>query len=85
MKTVKIILNKIADHLASDNPDYEFATWLEFFLCDNYKLIESENAEIARIMNDDLTELCEITEPGSEFPEFRARLKKEYKRLITLV
>jgi len=50
-------------------------------ICENYDEIEIENAEIARIFNDDVPDICDEGEQGFDPTHMITELKKIYYKV----
>ena len=55
------------------------------FLCDHFSEIESENEEVAYLLNDDLPDICDIYERGDDPTELREKIKELYEKVMSMI
>ena len=86
MNEAKLILQKIQLYLRDrDANEDELSRWLEFYICENYYLIEEYNQRLAMFLNNDVVDICEQTEPGLEGTGFRQDISVAYDKINSMV
>lgn len=80
-KTVIQIMFDMQERLfAGEYDPLQFSCDMEEFFCDHFDEIKMENAEIAKLYNENLPELCAEGEPGFDPTHMIEGIKNEYKR-----
>ena len=79
------IFNQFQELFIGKIDPFKFSIDMPKFICDNYDEIENENVEIARILNDEVSYICDEGEPGFDPTHMIAELKKVYDKAKQII